>query len=104
MLLMHLMVVFGENILRIMLNILDLLDLYLVSYLFHFYSLHLIINFIFILKKKKDLEAARMIHNQDKIHILINLNGYTKYARNGVFALKPAPIQMIYKGYAGIII
>ncbi len=31
--------------------------------------------------------------SQDGIHILINMNGYTKGARNEIFALRPAPIQ-----------
>ena len=38
-------------------------------------------------------EAADCI-NADGIHILLNMNGYTKDARNEVFALKPAPIQV----------
>ncbi len=32
--------------------------------------------------------------NKDGIHILINLNGYTKGARNEIFALQPAPVQV----------
>ncbi|KAG1331547.1 putative UDP-N-acetylglucosamine--peptide N-acetylglucosaminyltransferase SEC [Cocos nucifera] len=43
---------------------------------------------------------ARMI-NEDKIHILINLNGYTKGARNEIFAMQPAPIQVSYMGFPG---
>lgn len=38
-------------------------------------------------------KAADRIH-QDGIHILINMNGYTKGARNEIFALRPAPIQV----------
>jgi len=45
-------------------------------------------------------EGAQLIHN-DGIHILINLNGYTKGARNEIFALHPAPIQMSWLGFAG---
>jgi protein O-GlcNAc transferase len=45
-------------------------------------------------------ELARAV-NADGIHILINLNGYTKGARNEVFALQPAPIQASYMGYCG---
>lgn len=45
-------------------------------------------------------DAARKIH-QDGIHILINLNGYTKGARNEIFALQPAPVQMSYMGFCG---
>ncbi|VDD83022.1 unnamed protein product [Mesocestoides corti] len=37
----------------------------------------------------------------DGIHILLNMNGYTKGARNELFALKPAPIQAMWLGYPG---
>ncbi|RFU78668.1 udp-n-acetylglucosamine--peptide n-acetylglucosaminyltransferase sec [Trichoderma arundinaceum] len=39
--------------------------------------------------------------NRDKIHILVNLNGYTRGARNEIFAARPAPIQMSFMGFAG---
>ncbi|PAV88559.1 hypothetical protein WR25_21848 [Diploscapter pachys] len=39
--------------------------------------------------------------NQDGIHILINMNGYTKGARNEIFALRPSPIQVMWLGYPG---
>lgn len=45
-------------------------------------------------------KAADLIYN-DKIHILVNMNGYTKGARNEIFALKPAPIQVMWLGYPG---
>lgn len=38
---------------------------------------------------------------KDKIHILVNLNGYTRGARNEIFAARPAPIQMSFMGFAG---
>ena len=38
---------------------------------------------------------------QDQIHILINLNGYTRGARNEIFAARPAPISMSFMGFAG---
>lgn len=38
---------------------------------------------------------------EDGIHILINLNGFTRGARNEVFAARPAPIQMGFMGFAG---
>ncbi|PYI03605.1 UDP-N-acetylglucosaminyltransferase [Aspergillus sclerotiicarbonarius CBS 121057] len=38
---------------------------------------------------------------EDGIHILINLNGYTRGARNEVFAARPAPIHMSFMGFAG---
>lgn len=37
----------------------------------------------------------------DQIQVLINLNGYTKGARNEIFALRPAPIQVSYMGFPG---
>lgn len=45
-------------------------------------------------------KAADRIY-QDRIHILVNMNGYTKGARNEIFALKPAPIQVMWLGYPG---
>ncbi|CAK4200481.1 unnamed protein product [Aphanomyces euteiches] len=45
-------------------------------------------------------DAARLIHN-DGIHILVNLNGYTKGAQTEIFALRPAPIQIALMGYCG---
>ncbi|KAI0407541.1 glycosyl transferase family 41-domain-containing protein [Xylaria palmicola] len=38
---------------------------------------------------------------KDNIHVLVNLNGYTRGARNEVFAARPAPIQMSFMGFAG---
>lgn len=38
---------------------------------------------------------------EDGIHILVNLNGYTRGARNEVFAARPSPIQMSFMGFAG---
>ncbi|KAJ1936850.1 hypothetical protein FBU59_004926, partial [Linderina macrospora] len=37
----------------------------------------------------------------DKIHILVNLNGYTKGARNEIFAARPAPVLVAFMGFAG---
>ncbi|KAJ1311577.1 hypothetical protein OPQ81_010060 [Rhizoctonia solani] len=37
----------------------------------------------------------------DGIHILINLNGYTKGARNDIFVVRPAPIIISMMGFAG---
>jgi len=39
--------------------------------------------------------------NSDGIHILVNMNGYTKGARNEIFALRPAPVQVMWLGYPG---
>lgn len=38
---------------------------------------------------------------QDQIHILVNLGGYTKGARNEVFAARPCPVQISLMGFAG---
>ncbi|KAI1301551.1 UDP-N-acetylglucosamine-peptide N-acetylglucosaminyltransferase [Halotydeus destructor] len=45
-------------------------------------------------------KAADKIYS-DGIHILLNMNGYTKGARNEIFALRPAPIQAMWLGYPG---
>nr|XP_013189449.1 unnamed protein product [Amyelois transitella] len=47
-----------------------------------------------------NVKAAEMI-NKDGINILINMNGYTKGARNEIFALRPTPIQVMWLGYPG---
>lgn len=46
-------------------------------------------------------EIVSRIVNVDKIHILCNLNGYTKGVRNEIFATRPAPVQMQFMGFAG---
>ncbi|RFU31016.1 hypothetical protein B7463_g5348, partial [Scytalidium lignicola] len=47
--------------------------------------------------------ADHLVHQilEDGIHILVNLNGYTRGARNEIFAARPAPIQMSFMGFAG---
>lgn len=47
-----------------------------------------------------NVDAARRIYN-DNINILVNMNGYTKGARNEIFAMRPAPIQVMWLGYPG---
>lgn len=44
---------------------------------------------------------ANRIFQDDQIHILFNLNGFTKGGRNEIFALRPAPVQVSYMGFAG---
>ncbi|KAF4121769.1 UDP-N-acetylglucosaminyltransferase [Geosmithia morbida] len=38
---------------------------------------------------------------EDDIHILVNLNGYTRGARNEIFAARPSPLQVSFMGFAG---
>ena len=45
-------------------------------------------------------EAAGRIRN-DGVDILVDLKGYTRDARPGIVALRPAPIQVSYLGYPG---
>lgn len=47
-----------------------------------------------------DEEAAERIH-ADKIDILVELKGYTKGARTGIAARRPAPIQVSFLGFPG---
>jgi predicted O-linked N-acetylglucosamine transferase (SPINDLY family) len=47
-----------------------------------------------------DREAARLIAAEE-IDILVNLNGYFGALRMGVFAHRPAPIQVNYLGFPG---
>ncbi|MCB1775964.1 MAG: tetratricopeptide repeat protein [Candidatus Competibacteraceae bacterium] len=43
--------------------------------------------------------AARIA--ADGIHILVDLHGYTRFARPEIFALRPAPVQVAFLGYPG---
>jgi predicted O-linked N-acetylglucosamine transferase (SPINDLY family) len=49
---------------------------------------------------KSDLEIAILARNME-IDIAIDLKGFTQHSRTGIFALRPAPIQVGYLGYPG---
>jgi predicted O-linked N-acetylglucosamine transferase (SPINDLY family) len=49
-----------------------------------------------------DLEVAQRIRAMN-IDVLVNLNGYFGEARPGVFAYRPAPVQVNYLGFPGTI-
>jgi predicted O-linked N-acetylglucosamine transferase (SPINDLY family) len=51
-------------------------------------------------RDKSDLEIARLIRHEG-IDIAIDLMGYTRDHRLGIFAYRPAPIQVTYLGYPG---
>jgi protein O-GlcNAc transferase len=47
-----------------------------------------------------DDEAARQI-NADGVHVLIDLTGYTRFARPRILVSRPAPIQVNFLGFLG---
>ena len=49
---------------------------------------------------QSDDQIAQLIRQQE-IDIVVDLNGFTRNARLGVFARRPAPIQVNFLGYAG---
>ena len=57
-------------------------------------------HFIHFSKNQNDKKCAEHIA-ADGIHILINLNGHTAGDRNGISALRPAPLQLVYLAYPG---
>jgi len=52
------------------------------------------------LRAMTDTEAAKRI-KADKIDILVELKGYTKSARTGIAARRPAPVQVSFVGFPG---
>ena len=52
------------------------------------------------IKGLSDDQAARLIE-RERIDILVDLNGYNGRHRTGVFALRPAPVQVTFPGYPG---
>jgi predicted O-linked N-acetylglucosamine transferase (SPINDLY family) len=47
-----------------------------------------------------DLEAARLVRDR-QIDVLVNLNGYFGHGRQGVFSLRPSPVQVSFLGFPG---
>ena len=47
-----------------------------------------------------DQDAARLIRDME-VDILIDLAGFTEFSRTGIFAQRPAPIQVNYLGFPG---
>lgn len=52
------------------------------------------------LRTMSDAEAARRIH-ADGIDILVDVKGFTRHARPGIAALRPAPVQAQWLAYPG---
>src|SRR5258705_12533770 len=52
------------------------------------------------IRNLSDDEAARRIAT-DGIDILVDVNGHTRDARTGIFARRPAPVQVNWLGYPG---
>ncbi len=55
---------------------------------------------IIYVETQSDVELAKTVY-QDHIHILVDLAGHTALNRLGVFALKPAPLQVTWLGQSG---
>jgi protein O-GlcNAc transferase len=49
---------------------------------------------------KSDLEIAKLMRDM-QIDIAVDLTGFTENARSGIFAWRPAPIQVNYLGFPG---
>jgi predicted O-linked N-acetylglucosamine transferase (SPINDLY family) len=54
----------------------------------------------FDVRTRTDPEIAALARELE-IDIAVDLNGHTKSARTGIFALRPAPVQVNYLGYPG---
>ena len=57
-------------------------------------------DYYFDISRLPDSDVAKLIKD-NQIDVLINLNGYFGQLRQGVFAYKPAPIQVNYLGFPG---
>jgi predicted O-linked N-acetylglucosamine transferase (SPINDLY family) len=50
------------------------------------------------ISRTSNRDAGRLVHD-DRIDILIDLNGFTRDARITIFAYRPAPVQVTYLGF-----
>lgn len=64
------------------------------------HRLELAFDEIVSIKSLDDAEAAQAIASRD-IDILVNLNGFFGNGRQGVFSIRPSPIQVNYLGFPG---
>jgi protein O-GlcNAc transferase len=51
-------------------------------------------------RSKSDRDLAYLLKEME-IDIAVDLMGYTRHSRTGIFAFRPAPIQINYMGYPG---
>ena len=51
-------------------------------------------------REKSDRDVANLLRELE-VDIAVDLNGYTTDNRTGIFALRPAPVQVNYLGYPG---
>jgi protein O-GlcNAc transferase len=51
-------------------------------------------------RAKSDVEVANWLRERE-VDIAVDLKGYTAYSRPGIFACRPAPVQVSYLGYPG---
>jgi predicted O-linked N-acetylglucosamine transferase (SPINDLY family) len=51
-------------------------------------------------RRLSDIEIARLARKR-KIDIAVDLNGYSRDGRSGIFALRAAPVQVSFVGYPG---
>ncbi|WP_441259174.1 tetratricopeptide repeat protein [Bradyrhizobium sp. 521_C7_N1_3] len=53
-------------------------------------------------KPQSDAQIAELVRTLE-VDVLVDLKGYTQDARTGIFAMRPAPIQVNYLGFPGTI-
>ena len=53
---------------------------------------------VYDIQHLSDYDVAAFVHHQ-QVDILVDLQGYTDVSRLGIFALRPAPVQITYLGF-----